>query len=398
MNYQKIYDALVEKAKPRGLDKSKYEDYFEIHHIVPRSLGGSNKKDNLVMFTAREHFVAHMLLWRANPNDISLMRAAHMMSTRWVSGMRGGSQKAIHSKTYAKLRQEYAEAVSVQCSGEGNPFFGKVHSEKTREKMKAARLKSLANQALNGTKTVRVSRKRSVFKSDHKIKSVPKYVPDYIPTLNRKMSTDDDRFLWASAQAIKDFWAMSGNPGGKLLSSMVCAVSGYEVSQPKMKTLVARFEGGWEPCSDSSWLVHVLTCGYDESKFITLKDSLSITLEELSSKIYKEWLLDRHKKRSEIEAALEEFDVELHKNVSVNKVDMVDVAEALLLWKTGYVQQNVISELFGVKRNTMSNILENDLRWASVKSVIDRIQQRLIEKSLYTPYLPPLAQKGDEFG
>ena len=36
--------------------------YFERHHIIPRSLGGANTKDNLVQLSARQHFVAHLLL------------------------------------------------------------------------------------------------------------------------------------------------------------------------------------------------------------------------------------------------------------------------------------------------------------------------------------------------
>ena len=31
--------------------------YYEKHHIQPKSLGGSNKKENLVRLTAREHFI-----------------------------------------------------------------------------------------------------------------------------------------------------------------------------------------------------------------------------------------------------------------------------------------------------------------------------------------------------
>lgn len=36
--------------------------YTENHHIHPESLGGSNKKDNMVRLTAREHYVCHLLL------------------------------------------------------------------------------------------------------------------------------------------------------------------------------------------------------------------------------------------------------------------------------------------------------------------------------------------------
>jgi hypothetical protein len=38
------------------------DGYCERHHIVPKSLGGSNNSTNLVNLTAREHFIAHVLL------------------------------------------------------------------------------------------------------------------------------------------------------------------------------------------------------------------------------------------------------------------------------------------------------------------------------------------------
>lgn len=136
MDYKKIYDQLVERCKVRGLDRNSVDYYTEIHHIVPRCLGGSDEKDNLVMFSGREHFIAHMLLWKAYPDEVSLMRAAFMMSSRWGSG-RLEESKPIHSKTYATLREEYAEAVKEQVTGENNPFFGKTHTDETREKIKA---------------------------------------------------------------------------------------------------------------------------------------------------------------------------------------------------------------------------------------------------------------------
>jgi hypothetical protein len=58
MNYKKIYNSLVAKAQARAT----VDGYKERHHIVPKSLGGSDDKSNLVELTAREHFVAHMCL------------------------------------------------------------------------------------------------------------------------------------------------------------------------------------------------------------------------------------------------------------------------------------------------------------------------------------------------
>ena len=136
MDYKKIYSSLVEKANVRGLDKSKCEGYFEIHHIIPRCLGGSDDASNLVMFTGREHFIAHMLLWKAYPDNVSLMRAAHIMSSRWVSGTIDG-KAGTNSRTYSRLREEYSQAVKQQVSGEGNPFYGKKHTPESIAKMKA---------------------------------------------------------------------------------------------------------------------------------------------------------------------------------------------------------------------------------------------------------------------
>ena len=39
MNYTKIYNDLIERAKTRKLD-----GYKEVHHIIPRCMGGGNEK------------------------------------------------------------------------------------------------------------------------------------------------------------------------------------------------------------------------------------------------------------------------------------------------------------------------------------------------------------------
>jgi len=56
--YKKWYDAIITKAQSR----SQVLSYSEIHHILPRSLGGSDSSENLVTLSAREHFICHLLL------------------------------------------------------------------------------------------------------------------------------------------------------------------------------------------------------------------------------------------------------------------------------------------------------------------------------------------------
>lgn len=59
MNYQKIYNDLIYRGQQRI---NRPEGYCEIHHIIPRSLGGNDEETDLVTLTAREHYLAHKLL------------------------------------------------------------------------------------------------------------------------------------------------------------------------------------------------------------------------------------------------------------------------------------------------------------------------------------------------
>jgi hypothetical protein len=59
--YKRWYEQIVITAQARTLPDN---TYFEKHHIIPQSIGGSNKKINLAKLTAREHFICHRLLTR----------------------------------------------------------------------------------------------------------------------------------------------------------------------------------------------------------------------------------------------------------------------------------------------------------------------------------------------
>ena len=60
MDYQKIYDQLIGRA----IHRLSISGYKETHHIVPKSMGGTDDQHNLVDLTAREHFIAHNCLAR----------------------------------------------------------------------------------------------------------------------------------------------------------------------------------------------------------------------------------------------------------------------------------------------------------------------------------------------
>lgn len=58
MNYEKMYNMFIQNRMLR----SDRDGYVEEHHIVPRSMGGTDDPDNLIWLTARDHYFAHRLL------------------------------------------------------------------------------------------------------------------------------------------------------------------------------------------------------------------------------------------------------------------------------------------------------------------------------------------------
>ena len=77
MNYIKIYDALINSCKEKIQD-----EYTENHHIIPKCVGGNNKKNNLVKLSYREHFLAHWLLCKIYPDNFKIKASfAKMLGT-----------------------------------------------------------------------------------------------------------------------------------------------------------------------------------------------------------------------------------------------------------------------------------------------------------------------------
>ena len=84
MNYKNIYYNIINNRI-----KNKYEGYTESHHILPKSLGGSDEKTNLVDLSAREHYICHLLLTKMfdkdSPEYFKMIHAYMMMCNAQVA-------------------------------------------------------------------------------------------------------------------------------------------------------------------------------------------------------------------------------------------------------------------------------------------------------------------------
>lgn len=128
MNYLKIYNQIINKAK-----NEIREGYLEKHHILPKCMGGTNEKENLVQLTAREHYICHWLLARhyKTPALLSAFAMMHIGTEKHQRNSRNFERARI-ARRFANL-------------GSNNPMFGKPsacirHTEETKEKIRQSKL------------------------------------------------------------------------------------------------------------------------------------------------------------------------------------------------------------------------------------------------------------------
>lgn len=119
--------------------KADINGYCEKHHIIPKSLGGSNAKCNTVFLSAKDHFRCHQLL--------VLMTEGEAKSKMWSGLWRMmNKQSKNQNRDYDFTSLEYEEARinhsilhSKRMLGANNPFYNKSHSPETIKKMSEAK-------------------------------------------------------------------------------------------------------------------------------------------------------------------------------------------------------------------------------------------------------------------
>lgn len=100
----KYYKWYIELIEFRMAVKPHPNFYTETHHIIPKSMGGTNKHINLVKLTAREHFIAHLCLSRCTTGRAryKMVKAFQAMNMRSQST----HERYINSRIYEYIRNE----------------------------------------------------------------------------------------------------------------------------------------------------------------------------------------------------------------------------------------------------------------------------------------------------
>lgn len=119
MDYKRIYDSIIDRARSRVLLEG---TYTENHHIIPRCMSGSDDKINLIKLLAREHCLVHLLLVKIYPDIKELVYAAFMMYNE------------RSCRRYEWLRLKFIQ----ENSGENHPRYGIPITDEQKQKQSLA--------------------------------------------------------------------------------------------------------------------------------------------------------------------------------------------------------------------------------------------------------------------
>jgi len=124
MNYIKHYIKLCKKAKNRILS-----EYTEKHHVFPQCIYGKNSY--IVKLTAKEHFIAHFLLFKECKKRYGLNHwKTHKLGYAfYMMTKKDNYQERYYSRSYEIAKKWYSEnnpSKYRDVSGNKNPMYGKT--------------------------------------------------------------------------------------------------------------------------------------------------------------------------------------------------------------------------------------------------------------------------------
>jgi len=138
--YTALYFKIINSALNRCIN-----GYTENHHIIPRSIGGSDDDSNLVSLTAKEHYIVHLLLPKMVTDSLhkQKMWGAIWAMTRLTSKTHSGQRYIKSSIFYQKAKENIdfgkgnrgRKQSEEEIQKRANSHKGKKLSDDTKKKI-----------------------------------------------------------------------------------------------------------------------------------------------------------------------------------------------------------------------------------------------------------------------
>jgi hypothetical protein len=135
--YTKLYYKIIQNAKINGRIKRRSTHksyvYYENHHIIPKSLGGSDENNNLVLLTAREHFLCHYLLCKMlNEGSYGWKKVVRAFTCMYSSS--SSQKRYVNTRLYERARKNIGIIMSESQTGKGNSQYGTIWMSNIKER------------------------------------------------------------------------------------------------------------------------------------------------------------------------------------------------------------------------------------------------------------------------
>jgi len=131
------YNEYIERIKSSN---RKIEPPYHKHHIVPRSLGGTNNESNLIILYFEEHYYAHKLLAIENPDNDKLNYAW------WLMCHIRKTLEYVTAEEYAEAKYRHSILMSQNNPNKDGKSakkrMGQKHTEESKEKNRQSQLKN----------------------------------------------------------------------------------------------------------------------------------------------------------------------------------------------------------------------------------------------------------------
>lgn len=184
--YTKWYYQIINKAQSEKRIKNQ-RIYYESHHIIPKSLGGNNNKENRILLTFKEHYICHRLLCYMVFNNILKNKMYYALYNLSRSSNSQDRNLPFHHKLICLEANRIASSKRLH-----KPHLGHKHSEKTKDLL---RKKSL------GYKHTKESKQKISLSNKKTAKSRAKKVSDFWK--NREKSETHKKNL---SESVKKYW------------------------------------------------------------------------------------------------------------------------------------------------------------------------------------------------
>lgn len=209
--------------------------YTERHHIIPKCMGGDDSMENLISLTAREHFIAHWLLWRIH-GTYPLAYAFFAMCI-WKNG------KQDRIKTSSRAYQEAREAAKLTRS----EFMKTVEGKELYKKMGKGRIKPFYNFTQEDAEgnVIRYWTMHSL------VDEMPTWSSTIRNALKNEVAAYRFKFYWkredySSELCISDFLKMKRKENAKVRKGRVWLTNGKKSTHVKYEDVENLLKHGWK--------------------------------------------------------------------------------------------------------------------------------------------------------